>query len=76
MNPLKWEILGLIHLNHLLAVNTARLLRVCVCVSNLYLLSSTGMKSISKTYSAVGSIPEIRTWNVGNIRLQHMNSHK
>lgn len=40
------------------------------CVSDLYLLLSTGIKSMRRTYSAEGSIPEIRTWNVGNIRLQ------
>ena len=41
-----------------------------------YLLSSTGMKSMSRTYSALGSIPEIPTWNVGNILLDtHTRTH-
>lgn len=44
-----------------------------LCMSDLYLLSSTGIKSMSKTYSAAGSIPEICTWNVGNILLQFVN---
>lgn len=47
--------------------------RTNLLVSDLYLLSSTGMKSMSRTYSAAGSIPEIRTWNVGNILLQICN---
>ena len=29
----------------------------------------TGTKSIIRMYSAIGSIPEIFTWKVGNIRL-------
>lgn len=43
------------------------------CMSDLYLLSSTGTKSISTTYSAAGYIPEICTWNAGNILLQCVN---
>ncbi len=35
----------------------------------LYLLSSTGIKSIRRTYSAAGSMPDMCTWNVGNILL-------
>lgn len=35
----------------------------------LYRLSSTGIKSIRRTYSAAGSMPDMCTWNVGNILL-------
>ena len=30
----------------------------------------TGTKSIMRIYSAIGSMPDIFTWNVGNIRLK------
>lgn len=51
-----------------------------VCVSHvgpdLYRLSSTGIKSMSSTYSTAGSIPEILTWNVGNILLRFADTKK